>query len=89
MYYYICFLLLCPGQDIKKLPSCVRLDNRKVLRAQGPRKKYSERFFCRLINYTNYTNCIFLTFKKCLTFCMQSIKVYLFSFNYSLEAKKV
>ena len=34
----------CPGQDIK-MHRGVRLNNRKVLRAPGPRTKYFERFF--------------------------------------------
>ena len=31
----------------------MRLDNRKVLRAPGPKTKHFERFFCRSINYNN------------------------------------
>ena len=34
-----------PGQEFKRCPSCVRLGNRKVLRAPGPRTTYFERFF--------------------------------------------
>ena len=33
----------------------VRLDNRKVLCAPGPRTKNLERLFCRSINYDNIT----------------------------------
>ena len=30
---------------------CVRLDDRKVVRAPGPKTKYIESLFCRSINY--------------------------------------
>ena len=42
---------LSPGQDVKRYPSGVRLDNQKVLCAPGPRTKYFERHFFRSINY--------------------------------------
>ena len=39
------------GQHVKKYLS--GLDNRKVLCAPGPKKKYFERIFCRSIKYNN------------------------------------
>ena len=42
----------CPGQYVKRYPSGVRLHNRKVLSAPGPRTKYFKHLlFRRSINY--------------------------------------
>ena len=46
-----------PGQDVKRYPKGVRLDNRKVLSASGPRTKYFERFFS--LN-KQYYNCFYI-----------------------------
>lgn len=48
----------CPGEDIKRYPSGLRLDNRKVFCSRGPGTKHFKRFyFCRLIN--NINSCSF------------------------------
>ena len=44
-YLKTSFILFCPGQDVKRYPGGVRLDNRKVLLALGPRTKHFERLF--------------------------------------------
>ena len=35
----------CSGQDVKRYPSGVQLDNRNVLRTPGPRTKRFEHYF--------------------------------------------
>ena len=39
-----------PEQDIKWYPNGVRLDNREVFRAPGPRNKYFRQLFCSINN---------------------------------------
>ena len=48
-------VLISPGQDVKRYPCGVRLENQKVFRAPGSRIKQFERFFFRSTN-NNLTN---------------------------------
>ena len=48
----IFFILLRPGQDVKRYPISIQLNNQKVFRSSGHRTKYFERlFYCRSITY--------------------------------------
>ena len=44
-----------PGQDVKRYPSGVRLDNRKVLPTPGPRTKHSEDFFLSFYKFKPFS----------------------------------